>query len=57
LKFYLLKISNGISFEVANKDFYDVASTVWEGELLRRHYSPKVKEAIGIIEKNVKMVL
>jgi nucleolar complex protein 3 len=33
------------------------ASTVWEGELLRRHYSPKVKEAIGIVEKNVKGVL
>jgi nucleolar complex protein 3 len=33
------------------------ASTIWEGELLRRHYSPKVKEALGIVEKNIKMVL
>lgn len=27
------------------------ASTVWEGELLRRHYSPKVRQGVGIVEK------
>lgn len=27
------------------------ASTVWEGEILRRHYSPKVREGVGIVEK------
>jgi len=30
------------------------ATTVWEGELLRLHYSPKVREALGTIYKNVR---
>jgi nucleolar complex protein 3 len=29
------------------------ASTVWEGELLRRHFCPAVREAVGGIEKNI----
>lgn len=29
------------------------ASTVWEGELLRMHYCPAIREAVGGIEKNV----
>jgi nucleolar complex protein 3 len=32
------------------------ASTVWEGELLRLHYSPKVKEALDIILRNIRAV-
>ncbi|KAK6222364.1 hypothetical protein LQW54_001064 [Pestalotiopsis sp. IQ-011] len=27
------------------------ASTVWEGEILRRHYCPKVREGVRIVEK------
>lgn len=29
------------------------ASTVWEGELLRRHYCPKVREGVKALEKNL----
>ncbi|KAI1151396.1 nucleolar complex-associated protein-domain-containing protein [Nemania diffusa] len=29
------------------------ATTVWEGELLRRHYCPKVRDAVKIMEKNI----
>ncbi|WYZ40526.1 hypothetical protein EsH8_IV_000867 [Colletotrichum jinshuiense] len=29
------------------------ATTVWEGELLRRHYSPKVREGMKILEKSI----
>lgn len=29
------------------------AATVWEGELLRRHYCPKVREGVKIVEKGV----
>ncbi|KAL2752812.1 hypothetical protein ACRALDRAFT_1065848 [Sodiomyces alcalophilus JCM 7366] len=29
------------------------ATTVWEGEVLRLHYSPKVRDAIQILEKSV----
>ncbi|EQL01660.1 hypothetical protein G6O67_002262 [Ophiocordyceps sinensis] len=29
------------------------ASTVWEGELLRRHFSPKVREGVKLLEKGV----
>jgi nucleolar complex protein 3 len=29
------------------------AATVWEGELLRKHYSPKVREGIKILEKGM----
>ncbi|KAF7535230.1 hypothetical protein G7054_g5534 [Neopestalotiopsis clavispora] len=27
------------------------ASTIWEGEILRRHYCPKVREGVRIVEK------
>jgi nucleolar complex protein 3 len=30
------------------------AATAWEGELLRLHYSPKVREALGTVYKNVR---
>lgn len=30
------------------------ASTIWEGELLRLHFSPKVKEALDIILRNIR---
>lgn len=33
------------------------AATVWEGELLRRHYSPSVQEALKGIEANVREAL
>ncbi|KAH6625570.1 nucleolar complex-associated protein-domain-containing protein [Boeremia exigua] len=33
------------------------AATVWEGELLRRHYAPAVQEALKGIEGNVKEAL
>lgn len=29
------------------------AGTVWEGEILRKHYCPTVREAMGGIERNV----
>ncbi|KAI1351638.1 CBF/Mak21 family-domain-containing protein [Xylaria sp. FL0043] len=29
------------------------ATTVWEGELLRRHYCPKVRDAVKLMEKNI----
>ncbi|GKT88266.1 nucleolar complex-associated protein 3 [Colletotrichum tofieldiae] len=29
------------------------ATTVWEGELLRRHFSPKVREGVKLLEKEI----
>ncbi|KAI1200115.1 nucleolar complex-associated protein-domain-containing protein [Nemania serpens] len=29
------------------------ATTVWEGEILRRHYCPKVREAVKMMEKSI----
>ncbi|KAI1824911.1 nucleolar complex-associated protein-domain-containing protein [Xylaria intraflava] len=29
------------------------ATTVWEGEILRRHYCPKVRDAVTLMEKNI----
>ncbi|KAI0914466.1 CBF/Mak21 family-domain-containing protein [Ustulina deusta] len=29
------------------------AATVWEGEILRRHYCPKVRDAVKMMEKNI----
>lgn len=29
------------------------ASTVWEGELLRWHFSPGVRDAVGMMEKGL----
>jgi nucleolar complex protein 3 len=31
-------------------------STVWEGELLRRHYCPKVREELKLMERNLKSI-
>ena len=30
------------------------ASTVWEGELLRHHFDPKVRDAVKAVEGNVR---
>lgn len=30
------------------------AGTVWEGELLRLHFSPKVREGVGILERGIR---
>jgi nucleolar complex protein 3 len=30
-----------------------LAATVWEGELLRRHFSPKVREGVKLLEKTI----
>ncbi|KAI1340564.1 nucleolar complex-associated protein 3 [Xylariaceae sp. FL0016] len=32
---------------------HPAAATVWEGELLRRHYCPKVRQGVGILEKSL----
>lgn len=32
-------------------------STIWEGELLRRHYAPKVRDAVLVIEKNIRTAM
>jgi nucleolar complex protein 3 len=40
-----------LSKEVDSSNPY--AATVWEGELLRRHFSPKVREGVKVMEKNV----
>ena len=29
------------------------AATVWEGELLRRHFSPKVRDGVKLLEKSI----
>ncbi|GAW19243.1 hypothetical protein ANO14919_087280 [Xylariales sp. No.14919] len=29
------------------------ATTIWEGEILRRHYCPKVRDAVRIMEKSI----
>lgn len=30
------------------------AGTVWEGEILRKHFSPGVREALGVMDRNVR---
>jgi nucleolar complex protein 3 len=30
------------------------AGTVWEGELLKKHYAPGVREAVQGVERNVR---
>lgn len=32
------------------------ASTIWEGELLRRHYSPKVREGQKLLDKSLRSI-
>lgn len=29
------------------------AATIWEGELLRKHFSPTVRDGVKVMEKNV----
>ncbi len=29
------------------------AATIWEGELMRKHFSPKVREGVKVMEKNI----
>jgi nucleolar complex protein 3 len=29
------------------------AATIWEGELLRRHFSPAIRDGVKVVEKNV----
>jgi nucleolar complex protein 3 len=30
-----------------------LAATVWEGELLRLHYDPKIRDTVKLLEKNL----
>jgi nucleolar complex protein 3 len=30
-----------------------LATTVWEGELLRMHFDPKVRDTVKLLEKNL----
>ncbi len=46
-------------FDALNKDpdtANPFAGTVWEGELLRRHFSPRVREGIKLLEESVEQV-
>ena len=29
------------------------AATVWEGEILRHHFDPRIRDAVKAVEKNV----
>lgn len=29
------------------------ATTIWEGELLRKHFSPAVRDGVKVMEKNI----
>ncbi|KAK8114305.1 nucleolar complex-associated protein [Apiospora kogelbergensis] len=42
-------VFNALSESVESSNPF--ATTVWEGELLRRHYCPKVREGVKIVEK------
>jgi nucleolar complex protein 3 len=44
-------VFDGLSVEVEGSNPF--AATVWEGELLRKHFSPQVREGVKIVEKNV----
>jgi nucleolar complex protein 3 len=44
-------VFDAMSVEVEGSNPY--AATVWEGELLRKHFSPQVRERMKIVEKNV----
>jgi nucleolar complex protein 3 len=48
-------VFDGLRAEVETSNPF--AATVWESELLRKHYSPKVREAVGVVHKNVRSVL
>ncbi|KAF3356631.1 Serine/threonine-protein phosphatase T [Verticillium dahliae VDG1] len=45
---------NGLSDSIEGSNPF--ASTVWEGELLRLHYSPKVRESVKLLEKSVSSI-
>jgi nucleolar complex protein 3 len=47
-------VFNALSDEVERSN--PNASTVWEGELLRLHFSPKVRDALKIIQANIRAV-
>jgi nucleolar complex protein 3 len=42
---------DGLSSEVEGSNPF--AATVWEGELLRKHFSPAVRDSVKVVEKNV----
>jgi nucleolar complex protein 3 len=42
---------NPISVSVEGSNPF--ASTVWEGELLKKHFSPKVREGVHLLEKSI----
>lgn len=45
-------VFNALSEEIESSNPF--ASTVWEGELLRMHFDPKIRDAVKAIEGNVK---
>jgi nucleolar complex protein 3 len=45
-------VFDGLSGSVDASNVF--AGTVWEGELLRLHFSPKVREGVGILEKGIR---
>lgn len=44
-------VFDGLSGEVEGSNPF--AATVWEGEILRKHFSPAVREGVKVMEKNV----
>ncbi|KAH7348957.1 nucleolar complex-associated protein-domain-containing protein [Rhexocercosporidium sp. MPI-PUGE-AT-0058] len=44
-------VFDALTGEVEGSNPY--AATVWEGELLRKHFSPKVRDGVKVMEKNV----
>ena len=44
-------VFDGLSGEVEGSNPF--AATVWEGELLRKHFSPGVRDGVKVVEKNV----
>ena len=44
-------VFNALSESVESSNPF--ASTIWEGEMLRRHYCPKVREGVKLVEKSM----
>lgn len=44
-------VFNALGAEIEGSNPF--AATVWEGEILRRHFCPQVREAVGLVEKGV----
>jgi nucleolar complex protein 3 len=44
-------VFDGLSGEVEGSNPF--AATIWEGELLRRHFSPAVRDGVKVMEKNI----